>query len=496
MSDTATNSAVCRRIPLTVNSRTLKFIYPDRPSETIWNREDLPQICFGETVIFCFTFLDEANQAITFLENDSFTLAADADFIHGEDPLMLFAGPECVNLPGDWDDADPLHGKISIRVNCNTVGFEQKIGSAEDLIVRMEVRRISGNFQTVLLHADAIARNTVFLNEHSPEMAAPEYYTAAQTEQLFAGFSNENDTAHNALEDKIKSVAGSVAEIQLTADSASANSAAAQSTADTALANAAAAQSTADTALANAAAAQSTADTALANAADAQSTADTALANAADAQSTADTALANAAAAQSTADTALANAATAQSTADTALANAAAAQSTADTALANAADAQSTADTALANAADAQTAANSKLSAPVAAGTAGQVLTLDTDGVTPVWANPTGGSGGGGGLTKWSASGLETREIDTQYTATQDGYIIFNVTGKMVANAHLRLMIDGIEVASSINYDPANVKLYGSSFLVPVFSGQTYILEYGSYIMGDYGWNLYFAPCV
>ena len=412
MSDTATNSAVCRRIPLTVNSRTLKFIYPDRPSETIWNREDLPQICFGETVIFCFTFLDEANQAITFLENDSFTLAADADFIHGEDPLMLFAGPECVNLPGDWDDADPLHGKISIRVNCNTVGFEQKIGSAEDLIVRMEVRRISGNFQTVLLHADAIARNTVFLNEHSPEMAAPEYYTAAQTEQLFAGFSNENDTAHNALEDKIKSVAGSVAEIQLTADSASANSAAAQSTADTALANAATAQSTADTALGNAA------------------------------------------------------------------------------------DAQSTADTALANAADAQTAANSKLSAPVATGTAGQVLTLDTDGVTPVWANPTGGSGGGGGLTKWSASGLETREIDTQYTATQDGYIIFNVTGKMVANAHLRLMIDGIEVASSINYDPANVKLYGSSFLVPVFSGQTYILEYGSYIMGDYGWNLYFAPCV
>ena len=454
MSDTATNSAVCRRIPLTVNSRTLKFIYPDRPSETIWNREDLPQICFGETVIFCFTFLDEANQAITFLENDSFTLAADADFIHGEDPLMLFAGPECVNLPGDWDDADPLHGKISIRVNCNTVGFEQKIGSAEDLIVRMEVRRISGNFQTVLLHADAIARNTVFLNEHSPEMAAPEYYTAAQTEQLFAGFSNENDTAHNALEDKIKSVAGSVAEIQLTADSASANSAAAQSTADTALANAATAQSTADTALGNAADAQSTADTALANAA------------------------------------------TAQSTADTALANAAAAQSTADTALANAAAAQSTADTALANAADAQTAANSKLSAPVATGTAGQVLTLDTDGVTPVWANPTGGSGGGGGLTKWSASGLETREIDTQYTATQDGYIIFNVTGKMVANAHLRLMIDGIEVASSINYDPANVKLYGSSFLVPVFSGQTYILEYGSYIMGDYGWNLYFAPCV
>ena len=249
MSDTATNSAVCRRIPLTVNSRTLKFIYPDRPSETIWNREDLPQICFGETVIFCFTFLDEANQAITFLENDSFTLAADADFIHGEDPLMLFAGPECVNLPGDWDDADPLHGKISIRVNCNTVGFEQKIGSAEDLIVRMEVRRISGNFQTVLLHANAIARNTIFLNEHAPEMAAPEYYTAAQTEQLFAGFSNENDTAHNALEDKIKSVAGSVAEIQLTADSASANSAAAQSTADTALANAAAAQTAANSKL-------------------------------------------------------------------------------------------------------------------------------------------------------------------------------------------------------------------------------------------------------
>lgn len=137
-----------------------------------------------------------------------------------------------------------------------------------------------------------------------------------------------------------------------------------------------------------------------------------------------------------------------------------------------------------------------KQSAPNSNGTAGQVLTLDTDGVTPVWANPTGGSGGGGGLTKWSASGLETREIDTQYTATQDGYIIFNITGKLMANTYLRLIIDGVEVASSINYDPANVKPHGSSFLVPVFSGQTYILEYGSYIMGDYGWNLYFAPCV
>ena len=399
MSDSAINSAVCRRIPLTVNSRTLKFIYPDRPSETIWNREDLPQICFGETVIFCFTFLDEANQAITFLENDSFTLAADADFIHGEDPLMLFAGPECVNLPGDWDDADPLHGKISIRVNCNTVGFEQKIGSAEDLIVRMEVRRISGNFQTVLLHADAIARNTVFLNEHSPEMAAPEYYTAAQTEQLFAGFSNENDTAHNALEDKIKSVAGSVAEIQLTADSASANSAAAQSTADTALANAATAQSTADTALANAA------------------------------------------------------------------------------------DAQNTADAALAAAADAQTAANSKLSAPVAAGTAGQVLTLDTDGVTPVWANPTGGSGGVGGLTKWGEWTIFSPE--TEYTAETNGWIIVHAND----GQNCRVIIDGVEL-SVFYFD--NEGGYALSIfyrsITPVFAGQTYK------VMNCYAPQ--FAPCV
>lgn len=398
MSDSAINSAVCRRIPLTVNSRTLKFIYSDRPSETIWNREDLPQICFGETVIFCFTFLDEANQAINFLENDSFTLAADADFIHGEDPLMLFAGPECVNLPGDWDDADPLHGKISIRVNCNTVGFEQKIGSAEDLIVRMEVRRISGNFQTVLLHADAIARNTVFLNEHSPEMAVPKYYTAAQTEQLFAGFSNENEAAHNALEDKIKSVAGSVAEIQLTADSASANSAAAQSTADTALANAATAQSTADAALSNAA------------------------------------------------------------------------------------TAQNTADTALANAADAQTAANSKLSAPVAAGTAGQILTLDTDG-TPVWANPTGGSGGGGGLTKWGE--WESISGDTEYTAETNGWIYVNCGSP----GSITLSIDDEVVFSTIHQDDSGMTLVKISTIVPVFAGQTYI------ITGD-AISCRFAPCV
>ena len=412
MSDSAINSAVCRRIPLTVNSRTLKFIYPDRPSETIWNREDLPQICFGETVIFCFTFLDEANQEISFLENDSFTLAADADFIHGEDPLMLFAGPECVNLPGDWDDADPLHGKISIRVNCNTVGFEQKIGSAEDLIVRMEVRRISGNFQTVLLHANAIARNTILLNEYAPDMAVPEYYTAAQTEQLFAGFSNENEAAHNALEDKIKSVAGSVAEIQLTADSASANSAAAQSTADTALSNAA----------------------------------------------------------------------TAQSTADTALANTATAQSTADTALANAATAQNTADTALANAAAAQTAANSKLSAPVAAGTAGQILTLDTDGVTPVWANPTGGSGGGGGLTKWGT--WQNISAATEYTAETNGWLRVS----SLSPGDVSVIIDGVTVFQASHQDDSGTTFMKIGMIIPVFTGQVYSIE-GAI-------DPQFAPCV
>lgn len=142
--------------------------------------------------------------------------------------------------------------------------------------------------------------------------------------------------------------------------------------------------------------------------------------------------------------------------------------------------AQSTADTALANAATAQTAANSKLSAPVAAGTAGQVLTLDTDGGTPVWANPTGG---GGGLTKWGA--WEARLIGTTHTAATDGWL--KVFGSATDAIPAELYINGVAVWS-ISITDRIITVDGIG-IVPVFAGQTYEANTSCI-------NLQFAPCV
>lgn len=188
MSETK-EAATCRKIPLTVNCGNLSPVYADAPETVIRRKDDLPVLVLGETVVFCLTFLDGNGDKMVFQSGDTFELSADVDYDRSaDDPLMLYSGNDMVNLADDWADADPASGRISIRVNCNTEGFVQKLNDADSVRVRLEVRRFSADsaMQSALLSTTATALNTVRFDGIPTAVELSSYYTSDQTDAVFA----------------------------------------------------------------------------------------------------------------------------------------------------------------------------------------------------------------------------------------------------------------------------------------------------------------------
>lgn len=188
MSETK-EAATCRKIPLTVNCGNLSPVYADAPETVIRRKNDLPVLVLGETVVFCLTFLDGNGDEMVFQSGDTFELSADVDYDRSaDDPLMLYSGNDMVNLADDWADADPASGRISIRVNCNTEGFVQKLNDADSVGVRLEVRRFSADstMQSALLSTTATALNTVRFDGIPTAVELSSYYTSDQTDAVFA----------------------------------------------------------------------------------------------------------------------------------------------------------------------------------------------------------------------------------------------------------------------------------------------------------------------
>ena len=182
MSEMQKLAAPCRRIPLSVNSSTQRPVMPDEP-ETELRSGELPELVLGESVVFCLTFLNPDGSAVVFSGDEVFELSGDCDYDH-ETGLMFYAGPDRMNLPGDWPEADPAKGKIALRVSCNTENFAAKLGDQEEIPVFLEVCMTATDAVTrsILLRTTVTALNTIRHESEPPEEIQAEYYTAAQTE--------------------------------------------------------------------------------------------------------------------------------------------------------------------------------------------------------------------------------------------------------------------------------------------------------------------------
>lgn len=209
MSEMQKLAAPCRRIPLSVNSSTQRPVMPDEP-ETELRSSELPELVFGESVVFCLTFLNPDGSAVVFSGDEVFELSGDCDYNH-ETGLMFYAGPDRMNLPGDWVEADPARGKIALRVNCNTENFAAKLGDQEEIPVFLEVRMTAADAVTrsVLLRTTATALNTIRHESEPPEEIQAEYYTAAQTE---ARLNSKAEAEHAHDSSQIVDLAGVIGE--------------------------------------------------------------------------------------------------------------------------------------------------------------------------------------------------------------------------------------------------------------------------------------------
>ena len=66
---------------------------------------------------------------------------------------LVLSGPDQWNRAGDWEEADPLEGTCSCRVNFNGVSLKEEIGSKPNLPMYFDVsmRTEAGNEATLLL---------------------------------------------------------------------------------------------------------------------------------------------------------------------------------------------------------------------------------------------------------------------------------------------------------------------------------------------------------
>lgn len=209
MSEMQKLAAPCRRIPLSVNSSTQRPVMPDEP-ETELRSGELPELVFGESVVFCLTFLNPDGSAVVFSGEEVFELSGDCDYDH-ETGVMFYAGPDRMNLPGDWVEADPAKGKIALRVNCNTENFAAKLGDQEEIPVFLEVRMTAADAVTrsILLRTTATALNTIRHESEPPEEIQAEYYTAAQTE---VRLNSKAEAEHSHDSSQIVDLAGVIGE--------------------------------------------------------------------------------------------------------------------------------------------------------------------------------------------------------------------------------------------------------------------------------------------
>ncbi len=173
-----------RKIFLSVNPELASIVDPATPDTAAASASFIPSVYNGETVIFCVSFIDSSGQSLPQSSGDVFELSIDCDFIHEDDPLMAYS--TLSNQPGDWEDASPEDGKISLRVPCSTIAFNEKLQDSESKKAWMEIKKISPGSSdvTVMLLASITAKNVLHLDESEPEPSDPLYYTRAQVDAL------------------------------------------------------------------------------------------------------------------------------------------------------------------------------------------------------------------------------------------------------------------------------------------------------------------------
>jgi len=140
-----------------------------------------------EIVVLCFTITDDDGDAVAYEATDQWELVATRDFDTDTDPELLSEDDD-FNIAGDWDDLDVAAGKVCCRVNTNTTEFNAAVGTSEEVTTcGMALKRITASGNVTIFDYSCVYKGIRRSDSGVPEeVTTPEYYTAAQTRQIFA----------------------------------------------------------------------------------------------------------------------------------------------------------------------------------------------------------------------------------------------------------------------------------------------------------------------
>jgi len=148
-------------------------------------------VFYREQPLIRLTLVRSDLTAYTGLPADgTFSACLDNNF-DSTDTLMAKTLDAGINVPGDWADADPAAGKISIRLDCKTASYKAKVGTAERLTTtKLELQGYeSGETDpSNVFRFDLYAEGIMDDGGATPPPVEGDYYTAAQVDALMAAY--------------------------------------------------------------------------------------------------------------------------------------------------------------------------------------------------------------------------------------------------------------------------------------------------------------------
>lgn len=174
------------------------YYFFDTDSRELLNQQYAPvrgsgalKLIARDKVIMCLSAVRRVGAewtAVEFATGTTFRMGLKVDGSLSAATYLAFSDIDQVNIAGDWADASLATGKISVRLDLNTVAIATLFASDDETEnCWLELEALDGDDNaTTMFQAETSLLPDVVRNTAEPEEGQPEYVTMAQVEALLA----------------------------------------------------------------------------------------------------------------------------------------------------------------------------------------------------------------------------------------------------------------------------------------------------------------------
>ena len=143
----------------------------------------------GNWEIIPYTAYNSGTDTFTIPSHTMIYTYANGDVVKVTDNLMFFFDDDDVDIAGDWADIDRATGKISIRINCGSDSFAEKLADSglDKVEINIEIRKYASgeSVPSTMLLDYAYALATVVDRNGEPGYTSTQYLTQAAGDAIY-----------------------------------------------------------------------------------------------------------------------------------------------------------------------------------------------------------------------------------------------------------------------------------------------------------------------